>query len=159
MITHIYILFEIIYILPMKKIILLITIAFTCLLNHGFAQPKTNTDKTQYMLIVRFKTDFKPTSAEQVQNNIKHWQEFMGNLAQSGDLVSGYRPAVDGLTISGSGKTVESIPYTANGELISSVLIIKALSMDAAKDIASKCPVFELGGSIEVRPLTDVAGK
>jgi hypothetical protein len=120
-----------------------------------FAQAKT---KSQFLLIIRFKTDFKPASDDAVKTNIKHWQDYMGNLAQSGDLVAGYRPAGEGLTLAGNAKTLSPTPYTSNGELVSSVLIIKAVDMDEAKTIAVKCPVFEFGGSVEVRSIMDMAG-
>lgn len=138
----------------MKKLIFLIILLFASV--TLFAQAKT---KSQFLLIVRFKTDFKPSSEEAVKNNIKHWQDYMGNLAQSGDLVAGYRPAGEGLTLSGSTKVLNPIPYVANGELVSSVMIIKAVDMDSAKAIADKCPVFEFGGSVEVRSIMDLAGK
>jgi hypothetical protein len=138
----------------MKKYFLLF--AFLIASTALFAQAKT---KSQFLLIVRFKTDFKPSSEEAVKNNIKHWQDYMGNLAQSGDLVAGYRPAGEGLTLTGSTKVLNPTPYMANGELVSSVLVIKAVNMDAAKAIADKCPVFEFGGSVEVRSIMDLAGK
>jgi hypothetical protein len=120
-----------------------------------FAQSKA---KSQYMLIIRFRTDFKPASDEAVQNNIKHWQDYMNELTQSGDLVAGYRPTNEGFTISGTKKILNPIPYVANDRLVSSVLIINAADMDAAKEIANKCPVFEFGGSVEVRSIMNVAG-
>ena len=79
----------------MKKLILLIALLFAGTIL--FAQEKA---KSQYLMIVRFKTNFKPSSNEEIQNNIKKWQEYMGNLAQSGDLVAGYRPTNEGATIS-----------------------------------------------------------
>lgn len=136
----------------MKKQILLITLLFAGTVL--FAQEKT---KAEYLMIVRFKTNFKPSSKEEIQNNIKKWQEYMGNLAQSGDLVAGYRPTDEGATISGKKKSLKSIPYVANDDLVSSVLIIKAENMEAAKAIANKCPVFDLGGSVEVRAMMNVA--
>ncbi len=138
----------------MKKIALLILTLCAC--SALFAQQKT---KSQFILIIRFKADFKPPSEEAVKTNIKHWQDYMGNLAQSGDLVAGYRPAGDGLTISGTGKTLTSNIYVANDELVSSVLVINAADMDAAKTIADKCPVFEFGGSVEVRAVLNTAGR
>jgi hypothetical protein len=138
----------------MKKIILSTILLIACL--GCFAQNKT---KSQFLFIIRFKSDFKPLSQDVVQANIKRWQQYMGNLAQSGSLVAGYRPADDGLTISGTGKSLTSTPYVANNELVSSVLIINAIDMDDAKTIADKCPVFEFGGSIEVRPMLNTAGK
>jgi hypothetical protein len=138
----------------MKKYFFLIALLFAGI--TLFAQNKV---KTQYMLIVRFKTDFKPASDDAVKANIKRWQDYMGNLVQSGSLVAGYRPANEGLTISGTKKDLKPIPYVADGELMSSVLIISAVDMDAAKAIADKCPVFEFGGSVEVRPVMNIAGQ
>jgi hypothetical protein len=142
----------------MKKLIILsvILIAFTSPL---FAQQVINAGKSQFMLIIRFKADFKPSSDDVVKNNIKKWQDYMGALAKSGDLVGGYRPASEGLTISGTEKSLKSTAYISDGELVSSVLIIKAENMDAAKAIADKCPVYEFNGSVEVRPVMNTAGQ
>ncbi|HEX3383733.1 MAG TPA: YciI family protein [Mucilaginibacter sp.] len=139
----------------MKKLILLIAICIFAI--PAFAQQIANPGKSEFMFIIRFKSDFQPTSDEAVKANIKKWQDYMGDLAKSGDLVSGYRPASGGLTISGTGKTLKNDPYVSDGMQISSVMIVKAVNMDAAKDIANKCPVFEFGGSIEVRPVMDAA--
>ncbi|WP_426671793.1 YciI family protein [Mucilaginibacter sp. McL0603] len=138
----------------MKKYFLLIALLFAG--SILFAQNKV---KSQYLLIIRFKTDFKPASDDVVKANIKKWQDYMGNLVQSGSLVAGYRPASEGLTISGNKKDLKPIPYIADGELVSSILIINAVDMDAAKAIADKCPVFEFGGSVEVRPVMNIAGQ
>lgn len=142
----------------MKKYIFLSLVCAVFALS-SFAQQVANAGKSQYLLIIRFKADFKPSSDEVVQANIKKWQLYMGNLAQSGTLVSGFRPAGDGLTISGTDKSVQSTPYIADGQLVSSILLIKSESLDAAKAIADKCPVFEFGGSVEVRPLMNAAGQ
>jgi hypothetical protein len=141
----------------MKKLILLI--AILTLTSSAFAQQVINAGKSQFMLLIRFKADFKPSSDEIVKNNIKKWQEYMGSLAKSGDLVGGYRPAAEGLTISGTEKSLKSTAYISDGELVSSVLIIKAENMDAAKAIADKCPVYEFNGSVEVRPVMNTAGQ
>jgi hypothetical protein len=138
----------------MKKVIFLSIFLFAGL--NCFSQVKT---KSRFLLIIRFKTDFKPSSDDAVKNNIKYWQDYMGNLAKSGSLVGGYRPADDGLTISGTEKSLKTTPYIENGELVSSVLIINAVDMDDAKTIADKCPVFEFGGSIELRPMLNTADK
>ena len=138
----------------MKKLLL-----FGLLLFAGFNLSAQQKVKSQFLLIIRFKSDFKPASDDVVKTNIKHWQDYMGNLAQSGTLVSGYRPTDQGLTISGTDKKVNPTPYVANNELVSSVMVINAVDMDAAKAIADKCPVFEFGGSVEVRAMLNTAGK
>jgi hypothetical protein len=138
----------------MKKFILLSFLLFAGI--TSFAQPKV---KSQFLLIVRFKADFKPASDEAVKANIQHWQEYMINLGKSGALVAGYRPASEGLTVTGTNKELKSTPYIADNEVVSSVLVINAVDMDTARAIADKCPVFEFGGSIEVRAIMNAAGK
>ena len=124
-----------------------------CLLSLSlFAQ-----SKTQLMLIIRSKANAKP-SAEAIQTNIKHWQTYMGDLAKSGKLANGYRPGNDGETISGTNKTTTKGSYSSGGEVVSSFLIINAKDADEAREIAAKCPVFELDGSVEIRSLMNVAG-
>lgn len=130
----------------------LLTITF-CLFSFGLlAQQKQN----QFILIIRSKADVK-ASADVIQTNIKHWQDFMGGLAKNGNIAGGYRPSNDGVTISGLNKTVTESPYVANGEVVSSFLIINAADWNAAKQIAAKCPVFELQGTVEIRPLQNTA--
>jgi hypothetical protein len=142
----------------MKKLIILSILLIACT-SSLFAQQVINPGKSQFLFIIRFKADFKPASDEAVKNNVKKWQEYMGGLAKSGSLAGGYRPASEGLTISGTEKSVKSNAYISDGELISSVLIINAPDMDAAKSIADKCPVYEFGGSVEVRPVMNTAGQ
>jgi hypothetical protein len=140
----------------MKKIIL-----FTCfLLSLAIVKAQQeNKYLQQFILVVRFPSNFIPPSAEAVQQNIQKWQEYMGNLIQNKTLVKGYRPTTEGFIISGKEKQNKEGFYVANNELLSSVMIIQAKDMDAAKKIANECPVFELGGSIEIRPLMEMAGK
>jgi hypothetical protein len=141
----------------MKKLTLFM--ALFAFATSVFAQQVINPGKSQFLFIIRFKADFKPASDEAVKANVKKWQEYMGDLARSGTLVGGYRPASEGLTISGTEKSLKDTPYIADGMVVSSVFIIKAQDLDAAKTIAGKCPVFELGGSVEVRPVMDAAGQ
>ncbi|HVW12783.1 MAG TPA: YciI family protein [Mucilaginibacter sp.] len=142
----------------MKKLVLFLTICAFAV--PAFAQQQViNQGKSQFLLIIRFKTDFKAPSDEAVKANIKKWQDYMAALAKSGALVNGYRPAGGGLTISGSAKTLKTDPYISDEEQVSSVLVINAADMEAAKAIAEKCPVFEFGGSIEVRPVMNTAGQ
>jgi hypothetical protein len=140
----------------MKKQLLLAAFLFACI--TSFAQQKTEI-KSQYLLIIRFKTDFKPVTDTTVSVNIKHWQAYMGGLAKSGKIAGGYRPSGDGITISGTEKVLTNAPYTANNDLVSSVLIINADDLNDAKAIAAKCPALELGGSVEVRPIMNTASK
>ena len=126
-----------------------------CLLGMlSFAQ--TNAPKqTQFLLIVRSKA--APPAEELIAPNIRHWQEFMGSLAKEGILAGGYRPGNEGETLSGAEKKEKKGSYIANEELVSSFLVINAADMASAKKIAARCPVFELQGSVEIRPMQNTA--
>ncbi|HMH32783.1 MAG TPA: YciI family protein [Puia sp.] len=140
----------------MKKSILLLALACISIVLLS-AQTNSNSAKQQYLIVFRFKSNFLPPSQDVLQVNIKHWQEYMGSLAKAGNLVSGFRPVNEGKTITGSGKTIKEGSYIANNELISSVIIINASSIEEATEIANKCPIFEFGGSAEVRQLIGTA--
>jgi len=111
----------------------------------------------QYMLIVRYKQPAAPFSQETIQNNIQHWNAYMGSLGQKGKIVQGYRPMQTGVTITGVQKATTNAPYVANGEMVSSFMIIKASSLEEATKIATECPILELDGSVEVRELMQLA--
>ena len=130
----------------MKKTILLSALmAFSFSL---FAQKDT---AKQFILIVRYNPKMVQPTPEALQNNIRHWNEFMGGLGQKGQIVTGYRPSPDGETINSKG--AEEGAYYGNNESVSSFIIIKAESMNAAEAIAKKCPILEFNGSVEIRQL------
>ena len=126
----------------------LITVSFIFLSIVAFAQQKQG----QYLLIIRSKVSID-ASKEVIQSNIDHWTTWMTGLGTSGKLAGGYRPGNDGLTLTGKEHDLKKGTYTANGETVSSIIIINATDLNEAKNIAANCPVFELQGSVEIRPL------
>ena len=42
-------------------------------------------------------------------------------------------------------------------EVVSSVFVIKAANMDEAAAIAQKCPIYDMGGNVEVRAVINMA--
>src|ERR1700749_943966 len=112
----------------MKK--LLIITAFFAVTGSAFAQNKPTTPaQMQFIFIIRSKTDLSAYSSEAIQTNIKHWQAYMGKLAQGGKIAGGYHPASEG-DLFGSNKQVKSGAYVANGESVSSFVIINATSKE-----------------------------
>ena len=139
----------------MKKIYLVAALA--CLGYGVFAQQKTGDTTRQFLLIVRYKSDMKMPDADALKTNGQHWGSFIGGLAQSGKLVSGYRPANEGRTITGAAKTTKEGVYDMGKEVVSSILVIKAATIDEATAIAQKCPIYEFGGSVEIRVINNMA--
>jgi len=107
---------------------------------------------SEFVLIFRrdYKTKEIQPSPEQMQEHLKHWAEWFGNLA-SNDLLA--RP-VQRLDAEGrivSKNSVNNGPYVEVKESVGGLVIIKANDYDEAVEIAESCPVLELGGSVEIR--------
>lgn len=138
---------------------MIILAALVCAGTSVFAHDRADLpgDSTkQFLLIVRYKADMPPPSQEEMKTIGAHWGAFIGELAQSGQLVTGYRPGREGKTISGNAKTIREGVY-GDKEVVSSIFVIRAGSMEEATEIAKKCPVYEMDGSVEVRPVSNTA--
>ncbi|HMH31538.1 MAG TPA: YciI family protein [Puia sp.] len=126
-----------------------------CATHCLFAQRNPGDSTREFLLIVRYKSGMKVPDADMLKSNTQHWGVFIGELARSGKLVTGLRPAADGRTISGSARTLNNAAYSKNGEEVSSIFVIKAANMDEASSIAQKCPIYEMDGSVEIRSITN----
>ena len=138
-----------------SKFLILTIISLTSVWLFAWGQP-VGSPKSQFMLIIRSKAN-PQFSSDVISVNIKHWQEYLASLGQSGQLSGGYRPGNEGETFSGAARTAKKGLFEAGGEVVSSFLIINANDMSAARGIASRCPVFELEGSVEIRPMQNTA--
>jgi len=132
-------------------------IAAICLLSSSlFAQQNAGAAKSmQFILIIRSNASTPLTKAI-IDTNIKHWQNYMGGLAGSGKIAGGYRPGNDGEVLTGA-NNITAGAYKANDMVVSSFLIINVKDMKEAEQIAAQCPVFELKGSVEIRPIQNTA--
>jgi len=95
--------------------------------------------------------DFKPT-AEQIQAVEKQWGDWFGSIAAQGKVVACNRPAPEGKTLS-TGNVITDGPYAEVKEILMGIFTIKADSLDEATEIAKGCPILQVGGTVEVRPL------
>jgi len=140
----------------MKKLFFVLILALTSAI--VFARPGRPVDSTrQYLLIVRYNTTTAKLTDDALKTNQQHWGAWIGQLAQAGKLVTAYRPANSGKTITGAAKTAKDGPYGSDKEVVSSIFIIKAASQDDADAIARTCPIYETNGSIEIRQITGTA--
>ena len=55
--------------------------------------------------------------------------------------------------MTGKKKTVNDGPYAETKDVIGGFSIIEARDLEQAAKIASGCPILELGGRVEVRPV------
>jgi hypothetical protein len=99
----------------------------------------------------------KGLSASTMQDHLKLWGAWIGELAKQGHQPAGHPVKHDeGRTIRGKSKVVTDGPYAELKDLVTGNLAIEAASLDAAVDLALGCPIFKYDGSVEVRPVAEV---
>ena len=96
--------------------------------------------------------DSKP-SPEVMEANMKRWQTWLGKLSEEGKLKDFGAPLQREGKHVASGGVITDGPYAEGKEVIGGFSIIKAKDINEAAQIAKGCPTFEMGGSVEVRPI------
>ncbi|MGN6212907.1 YciI family protein [Parafilimonas sp.] len=93
-------------------------------------------------------------SPEEMQNETKRWMDWIGSIAAQNKLAN------RGNRLEVSGKVVKSLslvtdgPYAETKESIGGYSIVKADTIEEACEMAKGCPVFSIGGTVEVREIS-----
>ncbi len=110
------------------------------------------TQTNEFMLLFRFEPTNEQPTQEQLQEMHKQWGAFIGNIAMQGKLVSTYQLGFEGNQIFADQTTKEGI-HIAEAQTLSGNMVLKAESLEVATELAKKCPILFMGGSVEVRSL------
>jgi hypothetical protein len=110
----------------------------------------------EFMMIFRMASmeNFQP-APEQMQESIKQWQDWIGSIAAQGKFVSANQLGFTGKTLKSNGVITDG-PYAEVKEIIGGYIIVKANDMDGAIKLAHGCPVFHVGGHVEVRDIMQI---
>jgi hypothetical protein len=98
----------------------------------------------------------KGLSASAMQDHLKLWGAWMGELAKQGHQPAGAAVQPGGRTIRGKSKVVTDGPYAELKDLVTGNLAIEAESLDEAASLALGCPIYIYDGSVEVRPVAQI---
>ena len=83
------------------------------------------------------------------------WQAWVGGIVAQGKFGShGSRLAVEGKVLKPGGVITDG-PFVELRERLGGFIIVKAESLDDAITLAHGCPAIDMGGSVEVRPLSE----
>jgi hypothetical protein len=96
--------------------------------------------------------DLSPT---EMQEHLKKWYAWAGELARAGRHSGGQPLDNGGKTMRGRDRIVTDGPYAESKDLVTGSLVLQAASLDEAVELARECPVFDFGGSVEVRPVIE----
>lgn len=93
-----------------------------------------------------------PASPEQMQQTMNKWMAWFKELGTKGLLKEmGHPLEPSGKTV--TGRTVNDGPFAEAKDLVGGFSIIQAKDLAEAAEIAKGCPILEVGGSVEVRPV------
>jgi len=92
-------------------------------------------------------------SPQEIQEHMKHWTTWMESLSQQGIWDGGEPLGGEARLVRGAKKPVTDGPYTEAKEAVSGYVILKVDTMDKACEISKGCPLFEIDGVVEVRPI------
>jgi len=96
--------------------------------------------------------NMEPTP-EEMQAELKKWEEWMGAIGAQGKLKSpGEALGYDGKTLHADGKVTDG-PYVEIKEFVGGFIVVTTETIDEALALAKGCPVLEFGGKVEVRDI------
>jgi hypothetical protein len=109
--------------------------------------------KKEFMFVFRFEPNFaaQPTEVELTEMH-QHWGAFIGNITIQEKLVSTHQLSFEGKLIAADLSVAEGI-HIAEKQTLGGNMIVTAHSFDEAVEMAKKCPILTMGGSVEVRAI------
>ena len=93
-------------------------------------------------------------SPELAQKMMQKWVNWLTDLAQKGHVKDQGQPLEpSGKLVKGNRKTVTDGPFAEAKDIIGGYTLIEARDLDQAVELSKGCPIFEVDGAVEVRPI------
>lgn len=102
------------------------------------------------MLFRRDPSNDLDLSPEEMQAQIKKWQDWIGGIAAQGKFVGTNALANTGKTVHPDAVITDG-PYAEVKEIVGGYLLVKTDSLDDAVELSKGCPALEGNGFVEVR--------
>jgi hypothetical protein len=95
-----------------------------------------------------------PASPQQMQATMQRWQAWFKDLESRGHLASIGQPLdrTGAVVKSGSGSFSDG-PYAETKDIVGGYSLIKAKDLEHAIALTKGHPIFDMGGTIEIRPV------
>ena len=109
----------------------------------------------EFMLLFRSEPNPEQPSAEEMHDAIKMWQDWIGGIAAQGKFVATNALEHGGKVVNHAGVITDG-PYAETKEIINGYIIVKADTFEEAIKLGEGCPVYAVGGKVEVRPVMSI---
>jgi hypothetical protein len=113
--------------------------------------------KSQYLYIFRNPGGQPDVSPKEMEAIYAKWFAWIGAMDKKGQYASGDPLDDTGKVLRGpGGKKVHDGPFAEAKEIVAGYMVINAPSLAAAAKLARGCPIYEVGGSVEVRRIEHI---
>ncbi len=93
-------------------------------------------------------------SPEQMQKTMEKWMAWFKELGENGHMKDPGHPLEHtGKVVKGKQKAVMDGPYAEAKDVIGGFTVIEAKDLAQATELSKGCPILDVGGSVEVRPI------
>jgi hypothetical protein len=93
-------------------------------------------------------------SPEQMQQVMQKWMAWMKDLGAKGHIKDRGQPLERaGKLVQGKQKTVTDGPFAEAKDVVGGYTLIEAEDLSEAVELSKGCPIFEVEGAVEVRPV------
>ena len=93
-------------------------------------------------------------SPEELQKSMQKWVAWFKDLTERGVLKDPGNPLeASGKVVRGHSKDVHDGPYAEAKDLVNGYTLVETSTIDQAVEFSKGCPIYEDGGSVEVRQI------
>jgi hypothetical protein len=93
-------------------------------------------------------------SPEERQRHMEKWVAWFKDLRATGRLRNpGHPLEASGKVVRGPAKAVTDGPFAESKDVVGGFIVVEANDLVQATELSKGCPILEIGGSVEVRPV------
>jgi hypothetical protein len=93
-------------------------------------------------------------SPERMQEMMQKWMAWLKELGEKGHIKDQGQPLErTGKLVKGKQKTVTDGPFPEAKDVVGGYTLIEARDLEQAVELSKGCPIFEVDGAVEVRPV------
>jgi hypothetical protein len=94
------------------------------------------------------------SSPEQMQKHMDKWVAWFRELGANGHIKDPGHPLEGtGKVVRGKDKIIKDGPYAEAKDVVGGYIVVEAQDLAHAVELSKGCPILEVGGSVEVRPV------
>jgi len=94
-----------------------------------------------------------PGPPDRMQQQMQKWMTWLKELTEKGHVTDPGHPLERSGKLVKGGAAVTDGPFAETKDVVGGYTIVNARDLDQAVELTSGCPIFEVGGAVEVRPI------